>query len=443
MRLLTRKAKLRQCIPIIFWLLLWEHPTNAQTVAPITANDVSILFPLPKGGDWSNFISIADLTDSDGNRLFSDAAFAQFIAVAESADSKIIDQAGSAAQIGFPSPTKDMRVWLIAGIRLDLGAPGLSSGVQDKFGQIPQVRLILQPVTTEVNGNLKIHDRAAHLIFSFAKGMSPQQESCPVTVVPKIEPDLATFHPILDDFVALRDDLKAGKLGATIETGGPMNVHPALNSLLRKEMRDRLEKILETHLKATQVTALAVMGLPSNAAEPWIFLPMRRNPVTDTVSAVPSPALDGQGKAQFLRFFGSERVLPVPKSDNQNSIMTTCFRMPDARVGVSTVEAMPVTATPEQTADVTRVIADPTRSHFFNTDCISCHTETRLFLKKVPGAAVPGVEVSVLPETNWNVRNFGWGSEFGHMKPTITRRTATETEEVVKAINLMLANSQN
>lgn len=443
MLLRTKLGQLRKFMAAVFVLSLPTAPATAEPVTPITANDVSILFPLPKDGDRSNFIAIADLTGNDGNRLFSDAAFTQFISVAESADSRIVDGAGTATQISFPMSTKDIRAWLVAGIRLDLGAPGLSAGVQDKFGQIPQVRLILQPVTEEANGNLKVHDRAAHLIFSFTKGLSAQHESCPVTVVPKIDPDLTTFRPILNDFLALRDDLKAGKLGTPIDTNGPMNVHPALNASTRKEMRDRLEKILETHLRASQVTALAVMGLPGNAAEPWIFLPMRRNPATDTVSAVPSPALDGQGKSQLLRFFGNERVLPAPKSDNQNNVMTTCFRIPDARVGVSTVEVMPATATPERTADVTGIVANPAKSHFFNTDCISCHTETRLFLKRVPGAVIPGIDASVLPETNWNVRNFGWGSEFGRVKPTITRRTATETEEVVKAINLMLADSPN
>ncbi|MCY1308179.1 hypothetical protein D9M70_581680 [compost metagenome] len=95
--------------------------------------------------------------------------------------------------------------------------------------------------------------------------------------------------------------------------------------------------------------------------------------------------------------------------------------------------------TPQRIAEVTEIIADPAKSHFFNTDCVSCHTETRLLLGKVSSAVIAGVDASVLPETQWNVRNFGWGAEFDRMKPTVTRRTATETEEVVKAANLLLS----
>jgi hypothetical protein len=410
--------------------------TSGQAPAPLTASDVSILFPLPKDGDMSGFISIADLTGSDGKRLFSDEAFNRFISAAESDDSKIVDQAGNATQIAFPSETKDIKTWFVAGIRLDLGAPGLSPNVQAKFGQIPQLRLILQPVTGISAGDVEVHDRAAHIIFSFAKGRSAQQETCPAIVVPRIDPDSTGFRPLLDDFVALRDDLAAGKLGTPVNTTGPLKVHPGLSGPDQKRMRDRLETILEKHLKASQVTALAVMGIPGTDPEPWIFMAMRRNPVDDTVKAVPSPAFDGQTKAELLRSF-DERVLPLPKSDNQSD-MTTCFRMPDTRVGVSTAELLNSSATEQRTVELTGIIADPTKSHFFNTDCVSCHTETRLLRTKIPGTVIPGVDASVLPKSRWNVRNFGWGAEGGSFKPTITRRTATETDEVVKAVNQLL-----
>ena len=118
--------------------------------------------------------------------------------------------------------------------------------------------------------------------------------------------------------------------------------------------------------------------------------------------------------------------------------MTTCFRMPDTRVGVSTAELLNSSATEQRTVELTGIIADPTKSHFFNTDCVSCHTETRLLRTKIPGTVISGVDASVLPKSRWNVRNFGWGAEGGSFKPTITRRTATETDEVVKAVNQLL-----
>ncbi|WP_104840076.1 hypothetical protein [Sinorhizobium fredii] len=418
-------------------LFMGTQATSAQAPSPINANDVSILFPLPNSSDMSGFISLADLTDSNGQRLLSDQAFGKFISAAESDDSKIVDSLGGANQIAFPPEIKDVNTWFVAGIRLDLGAPGLAPDVMAKFGQIPQLRLILQPVTRTSGTAVRVHDRAAHIIFSFASGPSAQQETCPVRVVPRIDADMTAFRPLLDDFVSLRDDLTAGKLGSPVETGGPLNVHPGLSGPDQQHMRDRLEVILEKHLKASQVTALAVMGIPKASPEPWIFLAMRRNPASDTVQTVPSPAFDGQAKAQLLKFVGPEQVLPEPKSDNQSEI-TTCFRMPNTRVGVSTAELLRQESSKERNIEVTEIIADPARSHFFNTDCVSCHTETRLLLKKVPDTVIPGVDVSVLPRSRWNVRNFGWGFEGGTFKPTITRRTATETDEVVKAANQLL-----
>jgi hypothetical protein len=419
---------------LVTGLLLFAKATNAEAPAPLSANDVSILFPVPKSADMSGFLSVAELTGSDGLRLLSDKAFEQFIAVAES-DSEIIDKDNVATRIEFPPATKDVKAWFVAGIRLDLGAPGLSADVQQKFGQLPQIRLILQPVTQGTGEVPKVHDRAAHLIFSFVKPeLAPPQEKCSIArMVPRLDADLDSFRPLIADFVALRDDLKAGAFGEAVDTSGSLKVHPGLSGSTQKLMRDRLKKILQKHLKASQLTALAVMGLPMEDPEPWIFVAMQRDKSKDTIASFPSPALDGRAKAQLLRFFGSEHVVPMPRTDNQSPI-TTCFRMPDTRVGVATAELLSDTTTSDRLTEVTGTIADPVKSHFFNTDCVSCHTETRL-VREVTGTEIPGVDEAVLPKTTWNVRNFGWGSEFGRIKATITRRTATETEEVVMAIN--------
>ncbi|EHK52279.1 hypothetical protein MAXJ12_36191 [Mesorhizobium alhagi CCNWXJ12-2] len=392
----------------------------------------------------SGFISIADLVDSGGAPLMTDLTFKQFIEIAQGKDSKIVDSAGATAQIGFPENAKDIKTWFVAGIRIDVGAPGLSASIMEAFGQIPQIRLILQPVTREPNGGLKIHDRAAHIIFSFIEKKSQVQETCLVPMLSRVDPDLQPFRAALSDFVVLRDDLAAGRFGGVpIVTTGLLDVHPGLKAPSQKPFRDQLKTILEKHLKSTQVSAMAVMGIPANGPEPWIFVPMQRRSDNGNLEAFLSPALDGQAfedraKAQLLRFFGAKKVLPGPRTDNENETMTTCFRLPDARKGVSTAELINAPATAERTIEVTAVIADPKKSHFFNTDCVSCHTETRLLRTKVPGEPIPGIAEAVLPSSRWNVRNFGWGLDSEGFKPTITRRTATETDEVVEAANILL-----
>ena len=76
--------------------------------APLSANDVSILFPLPKADDdLSAFISLADLTDANGTRLLSNPDFARYVAIAEGPAGKV--DGTPARQIAFPSETRDLR----------------------------------------------------------------------------------------------------------------------------------------------------------------------------------------------------------------------------------------------------------------------------------------------------------------------------------------------
>ncbi|WP_137930676.1 hypothetical protein [Mesorhizobium comanense] len=415
----------------------------ADAPAALHPLDVSILFPAPKdAADLANFISVADLADAGGAPLVPDPLFQEFLAIAASDAGQVAVPGGTPAQIGLPDAVKDIRNWFVAGIRVDVGAPGLSKNVMAAFGQIPQVRLILQPVTVQ-GGAVKIHDRAAHMIFSFAKGKAQSQETCAIPMLSRIDPDLDHFRTALADFASLRDDLAKGSLGAaSISTEGPLDVHPALrDAKARKPFRDRLVAVLGKDLSARQLGAMAAMGLPKSAPEPWIFIAMQRQPGTGKLVAVPSPALDGKATAELVRFFG-DKVLPAPVSDNLNETMTTCFRLPGDRRGVSTATLLNGTASEQDTIALTATIADPSKSHFFNTDCVSCHTETRLLRSRSPTTSIEGVAEAVLPKDRWNVRNFGWGLEPGGLRPTITRRTATETDEVVKAANELLQEVQ-
>ncbi len=88
--------------------------------------------------------------------------------------------------------------------------------------------------------------------------------------------------------------------------------------------------------------------------------------------------------------------------------------------------------------DIADWVANPERSHFFNTDCVSCHSETtrRQILSIPPSevafqSAAASVDPALLPADRWNVRNFGWFRQ----QATITQRTANETAEVVAFIN--------
>jgi hypothetical protein len=134
------------------------------------------------------------------------------------------------------------------------------------------------------------------------------------------------------------------------------------------------------------------------------------------------------------------RVLPAPHTNNLAPI--TCVNAADpvagpviaARSGSATADLF---VDPPPSSSVTKtvldLIADPTRSHFFNTDCVSCHTETRRAMELLAVKAIPGIDTAVLPGDSWNVRNFGWSA--APTKATVTRRTAAETAAVVAFIN--------
>jgi hypothetical protein len=144
----------------------------------------------------------------------------------------------------------------------------------------------------------------------------------------------------------------------------------------------------------------------------------------------------------MLSFRGGKHVLPVPATNNQNPI--TCrhaaFQDPPLpiadRKGVATADFLDSNLPPARIQEIVDIIADPAKSHFFNTDCVSCHTDTRQALERIQNFTVPGVSPPVLPQGRWNVRNFGWFP--GATTATATRRTAAETADVVKFINTQL-----
>jgi hypothetical protein len=89
--------------------------------------------------------------------------------------------------------------------------------------------------------------------------------------------------------------------------------------------------------------------------------------------------------------------------------------------------------------NVLNTIADPDKSHFFNTDCVSCHTETRRALELLRPRDVPKIAAAPLPNGPWNVRNFGWSPLVeGDAAGSVSRRTAAETKAVVDFINAKL-----
>lgn len=409
----------------------------APAIEPLSANDVSILFPVPKSqGDLANLIALSDLSGPSASpnksRLWSDTDFKRFLEIA-AGEAGIV--AGGPNRIKIPDEVKQIDAWFIAGIRFDAGAPGLSAAIVEQFGRQPQVRFTAQPVTKNANGTVKVHDITAHLIFSFG-AIAPNLPNC----LPKLVPDDAGFKNVVRDIVALRDQLKNGDFNrAKVKTAGPLDVHPGLKGTTAVPFRNALKALLEKHLAPQRIFTMAIMAL-NEPVEPWIFVAMQKDQ-TGTLQAVLGPTLDGKQFAQMLNFRGGAKVQPTPATNNQSPVITCRHAsikppaepLPIAqRKGVATAAFLNGNLNSRKVKEIVAIVADPAKSHFFNTDCVSCHTETAQPLRRrIPGFRVPGVATAVLPKSNYNVRNFGWFLA----DATATQRTARETAEVVTFIN--------
>jgi hypothetical protein len=432
----------------------------AQSEKPLAADDVSWLFPAPsKADDLANLIAIGDLTapnPQDPNKrdpVWPDAIFQQFLAIVASPAAAV----SGSNRVVLPAEAKTIDAWHIAGVRIDPGAPGLSDAIIKEFGQSPQIRLVLQPVVKNADGTVTALDMAAHLVFTFASGVQPPSKA---GCFPRPVPDLVTFRQIVSEIAALRSKLRDGELGPNkiVTAGKALGVHPGLvDQTTASNVRAEMKAILERHLSAQRLGAMAIMGLPENADEPWIFLSMQFVP-PGTIPQLPNggfvpvhgPTLDGKQFAQMMQPAGSDpRVVPAPHTNNLAPITCVNAAVPangpsiKQRKGVATAD---LPSNPPRTAagrakvlSELNTIADPTRSHFFNTDCVSCHTETRRALELLRPRDIPKIAAAPLPNGPWNVRNFGWSPLIeGDVGGTVSRRTAAETQAVMQFINAKL-----
>lgn len=439
-------------------------PVSSSPV-PLSRNDVSILFPVPTSrSDLPGLIRMSDLVSRSGagepRAVWSTEAFEAFRNISHG-EAGLITTGSGARRIRLPASGQSPENWFVAGIRLDHAAPGGSPEIIAQLGQQPQIRLIVQPVSFAASGKAQVEDVAAHLIFSFAKPqpLPPASAGC----LPRPEPDQVAFNAAIGQFLSLRDRLASGAFegGKILTAGKPLGVHPGLSGASRVPFTQAIKATLQTLLVPERLQAFAVMGLANGGPEPWIFLSMVKlragTPLpgggtlpADAFVPAPNPVLDGKDKAQMLSFVDSPKVQPKPIANNLTP--TTChhatfqaFPM-EGRKGSSTADIIDGNLSAAEIRKISNLIADPVRSHFFNTDCVSCHTETQLFFKKANGpAAIPvrpvtGIATSALPSHNWNVRNFGWFPNFFDrtVRATVTRRTANETAEVVAGVNAII-----
>ncbi len=421
---------------------------NAEDAAPSTKRldvcDVSILWPAPKtAADVASLISVVEKLDGDSSTIWPDAVFRKVLATAQGVTVTGSGIGVPVRQIKFRDQFQDLQEtfetpvnWKIAGIRIDPSAPGCSSRIIQLFGSRPQIRLIVQPVTVD-GARVTVHDVTAHLVFDFASGSEPAVlQGLP----PRSIPDREKFKAILDDLAALKAD-------AGVSTGGALGVHPALRNDA-PAFAEKVKGFLKKHLAAERLNAVAFMGL--DAPEPWIFFAMARQ--DGVFSHASHPSLPPRS-AQMLSFRDGDHVTPRPSNSTfGKGLGVSTAQLFDLPLNLDAA-ALPGPIPPGLPAvahrDVPDIIANPGLSHFFNTDCLSCHSESTRrqalglhdavspFQFKRP-TGISGVDGGVLARQRWNVRNFGWFPDFlngGAVVESVSMRTANEAAESAEFIN--------
>ena len=183
--------------------------------------------------------------------------------------------------------------------------------------------------------------------------------------------------------------------------------------------------------------------------EPWIFIAMQKVPVDEgqfTFVPVPGPTLDGAQVAQMLNFRGGPQVVPVPATNNQNPI--TCrhaaFQKPplpkSERKGVATADFIDGNAVGSPHPGDRRHHRRPEEesllqyrlhqlSHRHRPAIGSLRQQLQGRRRRHGGAAERRPGTSAISAGSRR------SSESDPAVPTATRRTATETAEVVEFIN--------
>ncbi len=401
----------------------------------LNVNDVSILFPVPKTkADVERLIS-ADEKLSGGEELWAPAAFKQVLDAAESANATVKDSSDAFHAIRLRPEFRTLHTWKVAGIRFDPSTPGCDARSIALFGSIPQIRFILQPVT--VAGDVAtVHDFAAHAVFDFTTRDLRFKEieggkKIPIPAVP----DNGAFAKVVDGLVALKKTMAT----KGVVTDGALGVHPAF-AAAGGAFTEELRGLLKPLLKPARFKHVAFMGI--ERPEPWLFFIADRSESGAFV-------LNSTAGTRMFSKRDRPQVLPEPTNLQFGAFGVSTAPLLQGK-DVNSEAAPPVLGLgrPVKLAEVPDIIANPHLTRVFGTDCVSCHTESSLRrTKKLDPSGPPlgyakpegfqGVKPEAVAETDWNVRNFGWGVNFPTRttQATVAVRTANESADVAEFIN--------
>ncbi|UTW63085.1 hypothetical protein KFE98_02715 [bacterium SCSIO 12741] len=383
-------------------------------IQDLSLNDISILWPVPQNAKDVGLLLSANTTIGN-TEIWPEDQFNQVVSMAR--DSLQIPN--------FPSPPEFKQItfvygndssllkrenWKVVGFRVDPAAPSTNQAVIDVVGTIPQIRLVVQPVTLQGN-QVVVHDFTAHLPFSYTlNGQQPFQ------------PDTAAFKSILDDVVKIKEYVEGMR---KLNTDTLLQVNPGLKYKV-PGYADKIEAFLNKHLPKGRLELIAFMGLAPRP-EPWIFFDMAR-----------APSFQILNTQNTLNMAGPPIQRPNRNWIDNQGVSTAVLYHMNLQLDAPAIsgDSLPLNR------DIPNIIANPSYCNVLNTDCISCHSEsTRRSILNLKGdlnyafSREPLVQDDLLPTDIYNVRNFGWFGNAGETaKPIISMRTANETANALEYI---------
>lgn len=399
-----------------------NRESNKNDIDNLTYNDISCLWPVPKNAEDVEKLLSAN-TVIGNTTIWTEESF-----------NKVLDMAKDSLQIpNYPSPPKYKQIqfvytdidsallkrenWKVVGFRIDPSAPSTSdTKTINKIGIIPQIRLVLQPVTLNKKGVVIVHDFAVHLPFSYTL-------SGEIRIGSAYTADTMAFKEILNDIIILKKYLE---LTSKVSGKGALQVNKGLANKIPGYAK-KIEEFLSKHLPKGKLDFIAFIGLAPRP-NPWIFFNMINGP---TFQILNTQSRKKAGKP----------ISPNKNWKGGNSVSTAILYQMDSTD--SSLDSPAISKEqPPLNKDIPNIIANPDFCNVFNTDCISCHSEStrRSILgletnENYKYSIETLVKKELLPTTEDNVRNFGWfGNAVDTAKPFISMRTANETANALKYI---------
>jgi hypothetical protein len=363
-----------------------------NTRKSLFANDVSVLFTLPKGRDIEQLLGAASAGAK--GELLPKTTFDKI--------PRLLPDAGA------PGAREEMRV---LSLRIDPCFPGL--GVEDPGGCKNQIRLVFQPVQAPFPDEaIDAKDAAVHAFYTMSR----------------------------DEFSEMAKEILAAKHGARGSVRTALGPHPLIEEQgLGGVFATELKAVVLKHAGKANLTRVTFMTREPPRQPQWKFGGFDIEGARHTKMKIAS--LGETTEQTFTTLARNGNANPAVRSEDNISIL---FRTFEAQGATLEAKAKAYTSALR--------IQNPTMHSPDTVDCVSCHTATsaRIWAEKNMNQSATNnparfkarfstaLTKSPASERPDNLHSFGYlGTE-----ASVSQRTANESAAVAEYINTKILTSR-